>query len=76
MPRVREEGAGAFDTGPGNDPVADRGVRIVEEDKRVLDQNREIDPATLTSIFLVKISAVGAGKTVYSPRAASNRILA
>jgi len=36
----------AFDAGPGNDAVAYRGVRIAEEDKRVLDQNREIDPAT------------------------------
>jgi hypothetical protein len=34
----------ALDAGAGNDAVADRGMRIAEEDERVVDQNREIDP--------------------------------
>jgi hypothetical protein len=37
-----------FDHSPGDDPVTDRGVRIAEEVQRVLDQNAEKDPATLT----------------------------
>jgi hypothetical protein len=39
-----------LDPGPGDDPVTDCGVRIAEEDQRVLEQNREKDPATLTGI--------------------------
>jgi hypothetical protein len=39
-----------LDPGPGDDPVTDRGVRIAEEDQRVLEQNPEKHPATLTGI--------------------------
>ena len=51
----------AFDAGPGDDPITNRGVRITEKDQRILDQNGEIDPATLTGVLLVEISAIGAG---------------
>ena len=43
------------------DAVADRGVRITEEDKRGLDQNGEIDSTPLASVLLVEIAAVGPG---------------
>jgi len=35
-------------------------MRVAEEDERVLDQNREIDPAPLAGVLLVEIAAVGA----------------
>jgi hypothetical protein len=41
----------ALVAGAGDDAVADRGVRIAEEDERVLDQNEEIDPAHLTGVL-------------------------
>jgi hypothetical protein len=34
-------------------------VRIAEENQRVLDQNREIDPAPLAGIFLVVCAGIG-----------------
>src|SRR5262249_18527491 len=51
----------ALDAGAGNDPVADGGVRIAKEYKRILDQTRPIHSAPLAGVFLVEVAAVRAG---------------
>ena len=37
----------ALDAGAGDDAVADRSVGIAKKDERILDQNRQVDPAPL-----------------------------
>jgi hypothetical protein len=65
-PILQESNAGphvhaALEAGAGDDAVADRGVGVPEEDERILDQNRQADPASLTGVLLVEIATISAG---------------
>src|SRR5262249_9783307 len=51
----------AFDACAGDDAVADRGVRISEEDQSIIEQNWEVDPAPLTCVLLVEVATIRAG---------------
>ena len=51
----------AFDACAGDDAVADRGVRIAEEDQSIIDQNWEVDPAPLSGVLLVEVATIRAG---------------
>ena len=51
----------AFDACAGDDAVADRGVRIAEEDQTIIDKNWKVDPAPLTGVLLVEVATIRAG---------------
>jgi hypothetical protein len=62
----------------GNDAVADRGMGVADDDERVVDQKRRIDPAPLTSASTLNFSpgskVVGGGAPVLTEKRYSVRL--